>query len=58
MPAAVFEANPASCPAASVVGTATVLTPVVRQPLSGPVFVVSHGVRRRQRSRWCSAAKA
>jgi uncharacterized repeat protein (TIGR01451 family) len=41
--AAVFEASPASCPAASVVGTATVLTPVVREPLSGPVYVVSNG---------------
>jgi hypothetical protein len=41
--AAVFEARPASCPAASMVGTATVLTPLVRQPLNGPVYVVSRG---------------
>jgi hypothetical protein len=41
--AAVIEADPARCPAASVVGSVTVITPVLRQPLVGPVYVVSHG---------------
>jgi hypothetical protein len=40
---AVFAAGPGGCPHASVVGGATVLTPLVRQPLSGPVYVVSRG---------------
>jgi hypothetical protein len=41
--ATVIEVDPARCPAASVVGSVTVITPVLRQPLVGPVYVVSHG---------------
>ncbi len=41
--AAVFEANPADCPAASVVGVVKASTPILRSSLSGPVYFVSHG---------------
>jgi hypothetical protein len=41
--AQVFEANPAGCPAASRVGLARAITPVLPVPLVGPMFFVSHG---------------
>jgi hypothetical protein len=38
-----FETNPAGCPAASIVGHAKAITPLIPVPLEGPAYFVSHG---------------
>jgi hypothetical protein len=42
-PARTFEADPAGCPEASIVGYARAITPLIPVPLTGPTYFVSYG---------------
>jgi hypothetical protein len=42
-PDSTFNSNPGNCPAASKIGTAKAITPVIPEPLTGTVYFVSHG---------------